>query len=323
MRSTASRLALISLTALTLAACMGTAAPSPTPAAPEAPKPDRYAQLIEDLRILSTDEMAGRGVGTPGGEMARNYLVGRFEALGIAPPAMGRLQPFESTVTRRDGSTVRYNGVNILGVIPGTRVTDKYIVITAHYDHEGVKNGEIYNGADDNASGVATMLEIAARLKAAQPEHSVLFVALDAEEEGLLGAKHFVEAPPFPLSAIALNINYDMTARAETDGKLWVTGTYQHPNLRPMLEPIPANGAVSLAFGKDTPEDKGADNWVMASDHGAFHRAGVPFLYFGVNYHPDYHRPSDDFDKITPSVFISATELAWEGFRVLDRSLNR
>ena len=322
MRPTAARFALVSMTALALAACMSTA-PVETPSAPAAPAVDRYAQLMDDLRILSADDMAGRGVGTPGGETARNYLVGRMEALGIAAPAMGRLQPFESTLTRRDGTSVTYNGVNVLGLIPGTRVTDRYIVITAHYDHEGVKNGEIYNGADDNASGVATMLEIAARLKAAPPEHSVLIVALDGEERGLLGARHFVEAPPFPLSAIALNINYDMTARAETDGKLWVTGTYQHPNLRPILEPIPANGAVALAFGKDTPEDRGEDNWVMASDHGAFHRAGLPFLYFGVNYHPDYHRPTDDFDKITPSVFISATELAWAGFQALDRSLNR
>ena len=324
MRPTAARFALVSMTALslTLGACMSTPS-AQAPAAPAAPAVDRHAQLMDDLRILSADDMAGRGVGTPGGEMARNYLVGRMEALGIAAPAMGRLQPFESTATRRDGSSVTYNGVNVLGLIPGTRVTDRYIVITAHYDHEGVKNGEIYNGADDNASGVATMLEIAARLKAAPPEHSVLIVALDGEERGLLGARHFVEAPPFPLTSIALNINYDMTARAETDGKLWVTGTYQHPNLRPILEPIPANGAVALAFGKDTPEDKGEDNWVMASDHGAFHRAGLPFLYFGVNYHPDYHRPTDDFERITPSVFISATELAWAGFQALDRSLDR
>jgi len=322
MRPTAVRFALVSMTALALAACMSTA-PVATPTAPEPPKPDRYAQLMDDLRVLSADDMAGRGVGTAGGEMARNYLVSRLDALGVAAPAMGRLQPFESTVTRRDGTSVTYNGVNVLGLIPGTRVTDRYIVLTAHYDHEGIKNGEIYNGADDNASGVATMLEIAARLKAAPPEHSVLIVAVDGEERGLLGARHFVEAPPFPLSAIALNINYDMTARAETDGKLWVTGTYQHPNLRPFLEPIPANGAVALAFGKDTPEDKGEDNWVMASDHGAFHRAGVPFLYFGVNYHPDYHRPTDDFDKITPSVFVSATELAWAGFQALDHALDR
>jgi len=208
-------------------------------------------------------------------------------------------------------------------MIPGTRVGDRYIVVTAHYDHVGVRDGQIYNGADDNASGVATMLALAADLKRQAPEHSVLIVALDGEEHGLLGARHFVEAPPMPLESIAMNLNFDMTARAETDGKLWVTGTYQHPTFRPILEGIPANGAVALAFGKDTPQDTGADNWVEASDHAAFHRAQVPFLYLGVNYHADYHRPSDDFEKITPSVFISATELSIASFRALDRGLSR
>jgi len=80
---------------------------------------------------------------------------------------------------------------------------------------------------------------------------------------------------------------------------------------------------VSFAFGKDTPQDTGENNWVDASDHGAFHEAGVPFLYMGVDYHPDYHRPSDTFDRITPSVFTSATEIAIAGFRALDRALDR
>ena len=320
MRPIAKLAALTSVAvALTLAACTTPAAPPPS--APPAAAAN-YDQLRADLRILSADDMEGRDTGAPGGERARAYIVSRLEALGIAAPAMGRLQPFEAQGRTREGPKT-FNGTNILGVIPGTRVTDKYIVVTAHYDHVGINGGQIFNGADDNASGVATMLELAARLKAAPPEHSVLIVAFDGEERGLLGAKHFVEAPPVPLSSIVLNVNYDMTARAETDGKLWVTGTYQHPNLRPLLEPIPANGAVALAFGKDTPEDKGEDNWVEASDHGAFHKAGLPFLYFGVNYHPDYHRPSDDFDKVTPSVFQSATELAISGFRALDAALDR
>lgn len=305
--------------ALTLASCTTPAAPPPG-APPVAAA--NYDQLMADLRILSADDMEGRDTGAPGGERARAYIVSRLEALGIAAPAMGRLQPFEAQGRTREGPKT-FNGTNILGVIPGTRVTDKYIVVTAHYDHVGLNGGQIFNGADDNASGVATMLELAARLKAAPPEHSVLIVAFDGEERGLLGAKHFVEAPPVPLSSIVLNVNYDMTARAESDGKLWVTGTYQHPNLRPILAPIPANGAIALAFGKDTPEDKGADNWVEASDHGAFYKAGLPFLYFGVNYHDDYHRPSDDFDKITPAVFQSATELAIAGFRALDAALDR
>lgn len=304
--------------ALLLGAC-STAAPE-TPAAPQPSA--MHAQLLEDVRILAADEMQGRDTGAPGGEMARTYIVGRLEALGVAAPAMGRLQPWEMQGRTREGPKT-FNGVNVLGVIPGTRVTDRYIVVTAHYDHVGVSEGQIYNGADDNASGVATMLALAADLKREAPEHSVLIVGLDGEERGLLGARHFVEAPPVPLESIAMNLNFDMTARAETDGKLWVTGTYQHPGFRPLLETLPANGAVALAFGKDTPQDTGEDNWVNSSDHAAFHRAQVPFLYLGVNYHPDYHRPSDDFGTITPSVFISATELSIASFRALDRGLDR
>jgi Zn-dependent M28 family amino/carboxypeptidase len=300
--------------ALLVSGCggLGSRAIAPGAAAPPSPV---QAQLLEDVRILSADDMEGRDTGSPGGERARAYIVGRLEALGVAAPLMGRLQPW--SLEGRDG-------VNVIGVIPGRRTPDRYIVVTAHYDHVGVNAaGQVFNGADDNASGVATMLALAAELKRQAPEHSVLIVALDGEEHGLLGARHFVEAPPVPLELVAMNLNFDMTARAETDGKLWVTGTYQNPTLRPILEGIPANGAVTLAFGKDTPQDTGEDNWVEASDHGAFYRAQVPFLYLGVNYHPDYHRPSDDFERITPSVFISATELSITAFRALDAALDR
>lgn len=306
---------------LLLAACAPTAtAPAAALVAPVVPA--FQAQLLEDVRILASDEMAGRDTGSAGGEMARNYIVGRLEALGVVAPAMGRLQPWEATGRTRAGPKT-YNGVNIIGVIPGTRVSDKYIVVTAHYDHVGTNDGQVFNGADDNASGVATMLALAAELKRQAPEHSVIIVALDGEERGLLGAKHFVEAPPVPLTSITMNLNFDMTARAETDGKLWVTGTYQNPSFRPVLEGIPADGAVALAFGKDTPQDLGEDNWVESSDHAAFYKAQIPFLYLGVNYHPDYHRPSDDFERITPAVFTSATTLSIASFRALDRALDR
>jgi hypothetical protein len=312
MRLHVSSAALIA--ALVLSGCM-TAAEAPS--APAAPAVD--AQLWSDLSILAADDMQGRGPSTPGGEKARAYIVSRFEEMGIAAPAMGRLQPFEAT-TRR-GATVQ--GVNVLGMIPGTRRGDRYIVVTAHYDHVGAPDGVIHNGADDNASGVATMLALAADLKRQAPEHSVIFVAFDAEESGLLGAKHFVEAPPVPLESIALNLNFDMTARAETDGKLWVTGTYQHPTFRPLLEGIAPVGGISLAFGKDTPEDTGANNWVEASDHGAFFRANVPFLYLGVEFHPDYHKPTDDVERVQPAVFQSSTTLAIQSFRALDQGLGR
>ena len=307
--------------ALVLSGCVAApAAPvAPTPAAAVETGP---SQLLEDVRILSADDMEGRDTGSPGGERARAYIVSRLEAIGVQAPPFGRLQPFQASGRTAEGVKA-FSGVNIVGLIPGTRVPDRYIVVTAHYDHVGVSGGQIYNGADDNASGVATMLEMATRLKADPPEHSVLIVALDGEERGLLGAREFVRAPPVPLSSISLNLNFDMTARAETDGHLWVTGTYQHPQLRPILEAVAPQGPVSFAFGKDTPQDTGENNWVDASDHGAFHEAGVPFLYMGVDYHPDYHRPSDDFERITPAVFTSATEIAIAGFRALDKALDR
>ena len=306
--------------ALVIGGC--TAVPvGPTPVAP-APVAAGPSQLLEDVRILSADDMQGRDTGSEGGERARAYIVARLEAIGVQAPPFGRLQPFEAPGRTREGVKT-FSGINIVGLIPGTRVADRYIVVTAHYDHVGVNDGQIFHGADDNASGVATMLELATRLKANPPEHSVLIVALDGEERGLLGAREFVKAPPVPLSSISLNLNFDMTARAETDGHLWVTGTYQHPNLRPVLEAVQPNGAVSFAFGKDTPQDTGENNWVDASDHGAFHAAGVPFLYMGVDYHPDYHRPSDTFERITPSVFTSATEIAIAGFRALDQALDQ
>ena len=324
MSKAARSVALASFSALILAGCAGMTETSPATETPAevAATPISYDQLMADVRILSADDMEGRDTGAPGGERARAYIVSRFEALGVAAPPMGRLQPFEAQGRTREGPKT-FHGVNVLGLVEGTRVPDRYIVITAHYDHVGVNGGLTFNGADDNASGVATMLEIAARLKAAPPEHSVIFVAFDGEERGLLGAKHFVQAPPVPLASMAMNLNFDMIARAETDGKLWVTGTYQHPTFRPILETIPANGAVSLAFGKDTPQDTGENNWVEASDQGAFFKAQVPFLYLGVDYHPDYHRPSDDFERITPSVFQSAAELSVSAFRALDQGLDR
>ncbi len=310
---------------LTIAAVLGLAAcettPTQAPVETAAASAD-YTQLMADLRILSADDMQGRDTGQEGGAKARQYIVDRLEAMGIAASSMGRLQPWEAQGRSPDGPKT-FNGVNILGLIPGTRVSDKYIVVTAHYDHVGVRDGHVYNGADDNASGVATMLELAKRLKDSPPEHSVLIVALDGEERGLLGAKEFVEAPPVPLSSMVMNINFDMTARADVDNFLWVTGTYQHPEFRPLLDQIPANGSIRLAFGKDRPEDTGSDNWVFASDHGAFHRAGVAFLYFGVNFHEDYHKPSDDYERVNPAAFQSATELAIEGFRRLDAGLSR
>jgi Zn-dependent M28 family amino/carboxypeptidase len=315
MRATA--FASVLLVTVSLAACQTTGQPTTVVATQGVSE----SQLLTDLRILSADDMGGRDTGSAGGEAARNYILARFEALGVGAMPVGQLQPWKADNTSRYGAA-RYDGVNVIGLIPGTRTPDRYIVVTAHYDHMGAYQGRLYNGADDNASGVASMLELAARLKADPPEHSVLLVALDGEERGLLGARHFVERPPVPLSSIAMNLNLDMTARVDS-GYLWVTGTYQNPQFLPLVQDIEPVGRVRLAFGKDTPNDTGRDNWINASDHAAFHHAGLPFLLFSADYHTDYHEPTDDFERIDPATYTAATELIIQAFRALDTGISR
>ena len=147
--------------ALSLSGCSLLGGTGEGAAAPVAAPGLGDAQLLEDVRILSADDMEGRDTGAPGGERARAYIVARLDALGVAAPGMGRLQPFEARGRTREGVKV-FNGTNIIGLVPGTRVGGRYIVVTAHYDHVGVNYGQVFNGADDDASGVATMLALAA-----------------------------------------------------------------------------------------------------------------------------------------------------------------
>jgi Zn-dependent M28 family amino/carboxypeptidase len=147
----------------------------------------------------------------------------------------------------------------------------------------------------------------------------MVFVAFDAEEGGLRGARHFVEDPPVAREAIVLNVNLDMVSRSESE--LYVSGTYQYPQLLPFIENAAPAEPVVLRTGHDTPADTGSDNWVGASDHGAFHQAGIPFLYFGVEDHPDYHRPTDDPEKVDPAFFEAAVETIRRVIVELDRGM--
>lgn len=266
-----------------------------------APAVNREA-LLTDARVLSADDMEGRRVGTPGGAKARAYVARRLAEAGAKPLGGGWERPFR--FQNRAGETIE--GVNLVGLVRGTSKPDEYVVVSAHYDHLGVRDGEIYNGADDNASGVATLAALTAWFAANPPERSLLIVAFDAEEAGLQGARAFVSAPPVPRAALKLNVNLDMVGRSEK-GELYVAGTHHTPALKTALEPVVATAKVTLLFGHDRPE-LGTDDWTLQSDHGAFHVAGVPFLYFGVEDHPGYHKPGDDFDALTPEFFVRAAE---------------
>jgi Zn-dependent M28 family amino/carboxypeptidase len=247
--------------------------------------PIAAADLMRHVHVLAHDSLEGRLIGTPGGAKARTYLLREFAAAGLQPVSGATLEaPFEVR-NPRDSASVR-RGVNLIGVVRGRATPDKYIVVTAHYDHVGVRSGAIYNGADDNASGTSALIELARQLRATPPSHSVLIVALDGEEGGLTGAREFVRTPPVPASDIVLNINLDMVGRNERR-ELYAAGTSHYPFLRPYLDSVTTRSAITLLMGHDSPDGPRSDDWTSQSDHGAFHAAGIPFIYFGVEDHPD------------------------------------
>lgn len=289
---------------------------SPVAAQPAAVAAVDSARLLTDLRVLAADSMEGRRPGTEGSERARRYLLQRMREIGLEPLGGSELaHPF---ALRRDGAEAG-QGINLIGVVPGTVHADRYLVVTAHYDHVGIRDGEIYNGADDNASGTAALLALARHFSENPPEHGIVFAALDAEEMGLQGARAFVASPPVEREAIVLNVNLDMVSRGDR-GELYAAGAHHYPFLRPHLERVAAVAPVSLRLGHDSP-DLGSDDWTNQSDHAAFHAAGIPFVYFGVEDHPDYHRPTDDAERVDPAFFVGAVRTLVLAVEELDRAL--
>jgi Zn-dependent M28 family amino/carboxypeptidase len=273
--------------------------------------------LIQNLKVLSADSMAGRRVGSPGAAMARDFIKYQFRKLKLEPMGNGYELPFDLSL-RGEKKTA----INLAGVIRAKSKTDKYIVISAHYDHEGIKGEKIFNGADDNASGVSALFALAEYFRKNKPTHNLLFVAFDAEEVGLQGARAFVKSPPVAFDKIILNINMDMVSRADKNA-LVACGTFYTPTLKPLLQKIEEQDGIRLTFGHDDPQlYKGSHNWTQSSDHGPFYDAKIPFIYFGVDDHPDYHKPTDDFEKVNPATYISCVKLILRSTIELDKGLN-
>lgn len=275
------------------------------------------ARLMARLRALAADSMEGRGTGTPGAARARQWIVRDLQAMGVAPLAGDYAVPVR---WRRRGSTEDTEAVNLVARIPGRMPGGPVLLLSAHTDHLGIRNGVTYNGADDDASGCVALLAVAEQLRRTPPQHDVVLAFFDAEEAGLQGARGFVTAPPLPLSRVALVINADMVARQD-GGALWVAGTAHTPALRPLVERVAANARIPVRLGHDTPGGKPGDDWTASSDHGAFHARGIPFLYLGVEDHPDYHQPGDDADKVDAAFFGAVVEVLQALVREADARL--
>ena len=273
-------------------------------------------QLIKDIRTLSSDKFEGRRTGSKGSRQAQFYLKDRFKQIGIQPYHNTFEYPF--FFSEGEKQTM---GTNLFGYIKGK--SDSVIVVSAHYDHLGIKKGQsgtdsIYNGADDNASGVGALLSIAAYFKKHTPEHTLLFVSFDGEEEGLQGAKAFLKQPPVAIGLMVLNINMDMISRNDKN-ELYVCGLNQFPQLKSYVDLTPA-GQVKLLSGHDHKED-GAQNWINQSDHYEFYKLKIPALYFGVEDHPDYHQSGDEFEHIQPSFYYQATQRVLKVLLAADKGI--
>lgn len=273
------------------------------------------SQLMKDVQTLSADKMEGRKTGTKGNRLAQFYLLDRLKQAGLQQFSNTYEQPFYFTQGDK-----RIMGTNLYGYIKGS--IDSFIVITAHYDHIGIgkpKSGtdSIYNGADDNASGIGGLLAMAAYFSKNPPKHTLIFAAFDAEEMGLQGAKAFVAKLPVPATRILMNINMDMISHNDKN-ELYVCGTAHYPQLKQFVTAASATSLVKLPMGHDRAEDKD-QNWTSQSDHYEFHKKKMPFLYFGVEDHPDYHKASDEFSKINPSFYYQATKSILSLVQIADK----
>lgn len=266
-------------------------------------------RLVGHVRYLASPALEGRATGTAGNEAAREYIMEAFQNTGLSAVDGEWLQNF---------SAGGVEGVNVIGQVRGTEQPDRYIVVTAHYDHLGHDGAQIYHGADDNASGSAALIEMARYFVENPPRHSILFAALDAEERGLLGARAFVADPPIPFASIDLNVNLDMVSR-NAAGELYAAGTFHYPSLLPLVQEVAEDAPIRLLVGHDRPDGSAGDDWTHLSDHGAFHAVGIPFVYFGVEDHPDYHRPSDTFERIDPAFYVRAVATILDFVRAADR----
>jgi Zn-dependent M28 family amino/carboxypeptidase len=270
------------------------------------------SQLLKDIQTLSSDEYQGRKTGTKGAEMSRAYLSGRFKEIGLK--AFSSTPGYEQPFSFKRGTAAEVKGINMIGYVQGK--TDNVIVISAHYDHLGVVKGEVFNGADDNASGVGGLLKMAAYFAKNKPNNTIIFAAFDAEEMGLQGAKAFVANPTVTIDKIKLNINMDMIAHNDK-AELYACGTFKYPALKKYF--TLKSPDVKVLFGHDDPRLGRDNDWTDQSDQGAFNAKNIPFLYFGVEDHKDYHKATDEYQNINKTFYASAVDAILEVANNIDK----
>ena len=261
--------------------------------------------MKEDVAILANDSLNGRKTGSDGERKAANYIAKRFEDLGLQPKGSeGFFQKFTYKASKNPHQEAEFTAENNDSTKTGQNViayldnkAENTVVIGAHYDHLGMggegslyREGEaIHNGADDNASGVAMMLHLADSLqkKGSPKNNNYLFIAFSGEEEGLLGSNYFVKNPTIDTKKVTYMLNMDMVGRLNSENTLAVYGVGTSPIFK---QAVNAN-ARELKIAEN-------ESGVGPSDHTSFYLADIPVLHFFTGQHEDYHKPSDDAEKV-------------------------
>lgn len=280
--------------------------------------------------FLASDALQGRGAGAWGGKVASEYLASYLTSLGIEPLGECYFQPFEAysedfRQKKRyrvdpDSIALYKQGVhrvlhlrNVLGMIPGVN-RNEYVVVGAHFDHLGMDpnlaGDQIYNGADDNASGISAVMQIANAFvqSGVQPQRNVIFAFWDGEEEGLLGSQYFVQNCSF-INQVKGYLNFDMIGRNKDDAKpdhvvyLYTEG---NPAFGKWLKDDIKKHNLQLA-----PDYRAWDKPVGGSDNGSFAKANVPIIWYHTDGHPDYHKPSDEPAKINWKKLVEITKASF------------
>jgi hypothetical protein len=280
------RLTIVMVLATTAALVQGTAVRGQAEPRAQAAAPDEE-RLRREVALLASPGFAGRR--GEGGRKAADHLAAEFRALGLEPLFDGRFeQPIPGDAPGTEQG--RNIGARLVGSDPDRR--DEWIIVAAHFDHLGVRGNTLYPGADDNASGVAMMLEVARAFAQApeRPRRSLMFLGFDLEEIGLYGSRYFVAHAPIPLERIKLFLTADMISRSlggVCPPRVFVFGAEHTPELRPWIEASARGEPLVLGL-------LGTDILVVSrSDYGPFRAQRIPYLFFTTGENPRYHSPDD------------------------------
>lgn len=295
-------------------------------------------ELKKNLFVIASDEMEGRDTGSKGQKKAGEYIVNYYKNLQIDFP-IGMKSYYQTVpaeyMDKKSWTGKKFqNSENILAYIPGAEKPNEIIVISAHYDHIGTKDGIVFNGADDDGSGTVAVMEIAEAFKLAvkkghRPKRSILFLHVTGEEHGLFGSSFYTDHPIFPLENTVANLNIDMIGRcdAENCGKdyVYVIGSEMLSKELKSINEKANKQTYNMILNYKYDDPKDPLRLYYRSDHYNFAKNGVPVIFYFDGIHEDYHKSTDDPDKIdyellkkrTQLVFITAWELANKTQRIV------